>query len=351
MKVTLVVQSPKSRVFRLLRLGPMCLLALGCWTACAGTATQPVSIAIATRELDTKHLLSLVPAESELVWTVDMTALRNSPWTQEAVTQALVSDQGNSLFDQKFAREVEQVVFAVLPSLGEGTSLIIANGSFQRNTLLGLFQDVSSEEKSSFYRGIEIVERGSQALALQGNRLVLSGPTVAVRSAIDCGFAKARDIRSEPWVEDLSVGLRSIDGAAVDPESVVAYVRLSDSARRQLLSELGDGDTLEAAGLRLVLGADMHVAMMGVTRTDQEAVDFSARLGQQLQVARTRPLVALLGLSPVLSKVKFRVSQNRVFANLVVSASEQKEISRRMTMLSQMLTRLHKKKSQEKTNP
>jgi hypothetical protein len=91
--------------------------------------------------------------------------------------------------------------------------------------------------------------------------------------------------------------------------------------------------------------------MVGITRTGQEAVDFSARLSQQLMEARRRPLVALLGLCPILSNVKFTVSQTHVFANLIVSASEQKEISRRMTMLSQVLARLHEKKSQEKTTP
>jgi hypothetical protein len=293
----------------------------------------------------------MVPAESELVLTVNMAALRSSPWTKEAVAQALADGHGKSLFDQKFAREVGQVVFAMVPSFGEGASLLIATGHFQRATLTGLFQDVAAVEKQSFYRGIDLLERGNQTLAFQGDRLVISGPTVAVKAAIDCGFAQARDIRSERWVEELSESLRSLDKPAVDPESVVAYFRLSDFARQQLLVELGDGDTLEQVGLRLLLGSHLHLAMVGITRTGQEAVDFSARLSQQLLEARRRPLVALLGLSPILSNVKFTVSQTHVFANLIVSASEQKEISRRMTMLSQVLARLHEKKSQDKTTP
>jgi hypothetical protein len=293
----------------------------------------------------------MVPAESELVLVVNMATLRSSPWTQAAVAEALANDRGFNLFDQGFAREVDQVVFAMIPALGEGTSLLVATGHFQRATLQGLFQNIPAQETQAFYRGIELLERGNQALALPGARLVISGPTLAVRSAIDCGFAQARDIRSERWVEDLGDDLRVLDKAANGQESVAAYIRLSDRARQQLLAEFGDGDTLEQVGVRLHLGSHLHLKIIGVTRTGQEAVDFSARLSQQLQAARTRPLISLLGFGPVLANVKFAVSQTHILATLLISSSEQKEISRRMTLLSQMLARLHDKKSQEKANP
>ena len=320
-------------------------IALGC----AETAQEAVIAPSTPKPVDDLDLRSMIPAEANLVLAVEMGALRESPWTKDALIEAMGEKKGA---EQGFAKEVHRLVFAMVPFYGEGASLLVAQGRFSQATLLGMFQTQDVQEIRSRYRGMEILERGDQALVIQANHLVLAGPTVVVRAAIDCGQGQARSLDGIGWVESLQKGLSLESEGKAGKDVASLFVRLADATRKQLVEEIGEGDTLEEVGIRLDLGESLVLRALGRTRTPQESKDLAARLAQYLRDSQARPIVTAFGLGPILANIRFLVKAEFMLATLQVSSTDREFIARRMAVVSKTLVSIRaEKKSQEKQHP
>lgn len=313
------------------------LLLVACAETSSGTGSP-------SRPLpDEDDLLSMVPAEADLVLWVNLAKLRSSPWTRDSFEKVTRAEAGAAATGFGQVRSVERLVFAKVPALGDGASVLIAQGGIERERMLGTFTK-DGEVATSTYRGAELVSRGAETLAFAGKRTALSGPTVAVRAAIDCNFGVARAIDTEAWFRRLRGQLLR----DANPTSLVAalYVHLPPATREALLRETGEGDTLEEFAARIELGDDLRVTALGGVRTAAEARDLAGRLAERLRDASVRPIVAAFGFASVLDAVRLQAQENRVVGTLHVSARERGAIAERMVVVSEMMARMRNQQEQ-----
>jgi len=328
------------------------LFLVGLPLGCAESPLEAVPGPSISPSVDEPDLRSMVPAEANLVLSVEMAALRKSPWSKDAFLEALGERDGLAVAEQGFVKEVDRLVFAMVPTFGDGASLLIAQGRFSRTTLLGIFQNQDVQEIRSRYRGMEILERGDQALVIQANHLVLAGPTMVVRAAIDCSQGQARSLDGTGWLESLQKGLALGPEEKAGKEVASLFVHLPDTTRKQLIDEIGEGETLEEVGIRLDLGESLVLRALGRTRSPQEAQDLAARLAQYVRDSQARPIVAAFGLGSVLSEIRFLVKAEAMLATLRVSSTDREFIARRMAVVSKTIASIRAdKKSQEKQHP
>jgi hypothetical protein len=284
----------------------------------------------------------LVPAEADLALWADLGKLRASPWTREGFAQ-LAGEQVDRDARFDLVRDMDHVLFAKLPSLRDGASVLIAQGSVDRAATRRAFTKDRGEGEASSYRGAELLVRGDEALGFLGKRTVLSGLTVAVRAALDCNFGVARTLETEPWFEHLRRELERIR----DPSALVTalYIHLQPATRAALMRDMGEGGSLEDFAGRVDLAADLHATTIGVVPTEADARDLAARLSERLRDARVRPIVEAFGLGSVLEAVRIRAKATLVFAELAVSESQRAEIVRRMAVVADTMAAMRKPKA------
>jgi hypothetical protein len=323
------------------RLLPLLLLA----AACAETASAPGS-AGPRPQLDEDDLWSMVPAEADLVLWADMAKLRVSPWTRDSF-QKVAGDKRavDPAFDQ--IRDVDRLVFAKVPALRDGASVLVAQGKIDRDQMAKAFTQGQGAGERSVYRGADVLLRGEEALAFVGKRTVVSGPTIAVRAAIDCNFGVARVIESEAWFQRMRAELlRGKDAASL---VTALYVHLQPATREALMREMGEGGSLEDFGARIDLGEDLDIGAVGAVRTEAEARDLAGRLAERIRDARVRPIVAAFGFASVLDSVQLRAKENRVYGSVHVSQKERVEIAERMAAVADMMAKM--RKTEEERQP
>ncbi|HEX7597242.1 MAG TPA: hypothetical protein VF518_03445, partial [Polyangia bacterium] len=180
---------------------------------------------------------------------------------------------------------------------------------------------------------------GEDAIAFLTNRTVASGPLVAVRATIDCGFGLARNASAESWLSAMQGQLREGRGSSRRTPAMAAAVRVTPTMRSQLESELGEGGTLEELGARLDLGRDLEIGLVGRVGTRQQATDLAARLSTTLREQRNRPIIFILGLQPILDSVRFATQENRVEAGLRIPEDQRSVIADRMALVAEQLAR------------
>jgi hypothetical protein len=314
---------------------PLVLLA-----ACAEPAAVAPAAASARPQLDENDLFGTIPAEADLVLWADMAKLRASPWTRDSLQAA--ADQGAADSGLDLIAGVDRVIFAKVPSLRDGASVLVAQGRLDREGMSRAFTKDDGESERSSYRGADLLLHGEEALAFVGKRTVISGLTLAVRTAIDCNFGVARAIESEAWFARMRNDLER----GRDAGSLVAalYVRLQPATREALMREMGEGGSLEEFGGRVDLAAALDATAIGVVRSDAAARDLAARLTERLRDARTRPIVEAFGLGSVLAGVRFQAQAARVLGALHVSEKERAEVARRMAIVADTVARMRKDK-------
>ena len=313
--------------------------------SCATPALPgPSAVPAATRTAaDDDDLWALAPAEAELMVWADMAQLRESAWTKAALLKTAPEERAARAAERGFDEvdDVDRLLYVTVPTLREGASLLVAQGRMDRERLGAAFRRLHHHTAASDYRGAAVLAEGEEALAFLTKRTVVSGPLVAVRAAIDCGFGLARSAADESWLSALQAVLRDSRGPSRRPPAVAAAVRVSPTMREQLAAEMGEGGTLEQVGARLDLGRDLDVTMVGLVSTRQQALDLAARVAEALREQRNRPLVFILGLQPILDSVRFATRENRVEGRLSIPEDQRAEIAERMALVAEQLARHH----------
>jgi hypothetical protein len=194
------------------------------------------------------------------------------------------------------------------------------------------------------YRGAEMLVRGEEALAFVGKRTVISGLTVAVRTAIDCNIGVSRAIDNESWFQRMRRQLAHAKGDVLPVAAL--YVTLQPATREALKKEMGEGEFLEEFGARIDLGSDLDAVALGNVRTELQARDFAARLAERVRDARTRPIVAAFGFGGVLDAMRFSAKDTTVEATLHISQKQRAEIVDRMAIVAETMAAMRKNKNQ-----
>lgn len=295
---------------------------------------------------DDDDLWAMVPAEADLVLWADLSKLRSSPWTRESFAKVAAAEPGAG--DPSFGeiRDLDRLVFAKVPSLRDGASVLVAQGKLDRQRIGKVFTQSGGAVENSAYRGADMLIRGDEALAFLSKRTVISGLTVAVRAAIDCNIGVARAIDSESWFGHLRNQLASNRGA--EPPVAALYVRLQPATREALKAEMGEGEALEEFAARIDLGNDLDVTAIGNVRTELQARDLAARMAERIRDARTRPIVAAFGFASVLESMRFSPKETGVQATLHISQRERAEISDRMAIVAETMASMRKNRTEEK---
>jgi hypothetical protein len=318
-------------------------LAASLATSCATPAAPGLSAAPAAARtaVDDDDLWALAPAEAELLVWADMAQIRESAWTKAALYKTAPEERAARAAARGLDEvdDVDRLLYATVPALREGASILVAQGRVDRERLSAAFRRQHPRMTVSDYRGVRVLAEDEEAIAFLTKRTVVSGPLVAVRATIDCGFGLARSVASESWLSALLAGLREGRGPSRRPPAVAAAVRLSSTMRAQLAAEMGEGGTLEQVGARLDLGRDLDVAMVGLVSTPQQALDLAARLSAALRDQRNRPIVFILGLQPILDGVRLAARENRVEGTLRIPEDQRAEIADRMAMVAEQLAR------------
>ena len=330
----------------LFRALPLLVLPVGCGET---SAVAPGGPAMPRPAPDDDDLFAMVPAEADLVLWADLAKLRSSPWTRESFAKATSANPGAG--DPSFGeiRDVERLVFAKVPFLRDGASVLVAQGKLDRERISKAFAGGGSAVENTTYRGADMLVHRDEALAFLSKRTVISGITVAVRAAIDCNIGVARAIDSESWWK----GLRSQLGRAKGdvPPVAALYVRLQPATREALKREMGEGEALEEFAGRVDLGNDLDVIAIGNVRTELQAHDLAARMAERIRDVRTRPIVAAFGLASVLESMRFSAKDASVEATLHISQRERAEISDRMAIVAETMATMRKNQTEEKKQP
>jgi len=318
------------------------LLVAGCGET---AAVAPGAPAMPRPALDDDDLWGMVPAEADLVLWADLGKLRASPWTRESLSK--IASAEPDVGEHSFAeiRDVDHLVFAKVPHLRDGASILVAQGMFDRERISKAFAQNGTAEHSG-YRGADMLVRGEEALAFLGKRTVISGLTIAVRAAIDCNIGVARAIDTESWFEHLRSQLAHAKGSS--PPVAALYVRLQPATREALKQEMGEGETLEEFAGRIDLGSDLDVTAIGNVRTELQAKDLAVRMSERIRDVRTRPIVAAFGFASVLDSMRFSARETGVEATVHVSQRERAEISDRMAIVAETIATMRKNRSEEK---
>jgi hypothetical protein len=299
--------------------------------------------------LDDEDLLSMVPAEADLLLFANLAQLRASPWTRETFDKVASTPGNKPTLDQMAG--MDRIVLAKLPALRDGASVLIAQGKIDRERVKAGFVDGDDRARDTTYRGADVYERGEEALAFVGRHTVLSGMTVAVRAAIDCNFGIARAIETVSWYHELRARLSKLRGAALP--TVALYVHLQPATREVLMAEMGEGGTLEDFAGRIDLDRDLDLTAVGTVRSEQQATDMAARLAERLRELRTRPIVNAFGLGAVVDGVRLSATGSSVKGTLHVAERERAVIAERMKVVADTIANLRKQReqSQEKDKP
>ena len=297
--------------------------------------------AAARTAADDQDLWALAPAEAELLVWADMAQLRESAWTKAALDKTAREERAARATARGFDEvdDVDRLLYATVPALREGASILVAQGRMDRERLSAAFRRQHPQTAVSDYRGVGVLAEAEEAIAFLTARTVVSGPRVAVRATIDCGFGLARSVASESWLSALQTVLREGRGASGRLPAMAAAVRVSPTMRAQLEAEMGEGGTLEQVAARLDLGRDLDLAVVGSVSTHQRARDLAARLSAALRDQRNRPLVFILGLQPIFDSVRFAARENRMEAKLRIPEEQRADIADRMALLAEQLAR------------
>lgn len=311
------------------------LLALvaGCATedfTAPAPATQATAGAGARSAPDDSELAGIVPDGAETVIELDVAQLRTSAWSQQLVAapdaerSARTDAQG---FDE--ITDVDRAVFAVNEAAGNTTTLIIARGRFDEARLGRAFGGWAPAS----WRGSRLWQRGNEAVALLTTRTLIRGEPAAVRTAIDCAWGLAPDVRRS-GVGELRRELLSGSGP---PPAVLAAALVTEAMRRRVASEVDLPVGLERAGARLDLGGPLQLEVFGLLATPGEAAAMAHNLEVTVRDLRARRALAVFGLSAFLRDVTVVPQGRSLRARLTLPEEQREDLATKLAFVLQAI--------------
>jgi hypothetical protein len=311
------------------RAGGVCLLALlaGCATE-DFTATAPATAATAAARgaPDDSELAGVVPDGAESVIELDVAQLRTSAWSQRlvAVTDAERAAKTEAQgFDE--ITDVDRALFAVNDAAGRTTTLTIARGRFDPARLARALGGWTAGD----WRGSRLWQRNDEAVALLTARTLIRGEPAAVRTAIDCAWGLAPDVRHS-GVGELRRELLS-DGD--HGPAVIAATLVTQAMRKRVAGEVDLPVGLERAGARLDLGGPLQLTLFGLLATPGEATDMAHNLEVTVRDLRARRALAVFGLSAFLRDVTVVPQGRSLRARLTLPEDQRDDLATKIAFV------------------
>ncbi len=303
-------------------------LLAGCATEdfTAPAPATPATAAAARSAPDDSELAGVVPDGAESVIELDVAQLRTSAWSQRLVTgtdaerAAKTDAQG---FDE--ITDVDRALFAVNDAGGKTTTLTIARGRFDPARLARALAGWTAGD----WRGSRLWQRGDEAIALLTARTLIRGETAAVRTAIDCAWGLAPDVRRS-GVGELR---RELLADGDHPPAVVAATLMTETMRRRLAGEVDLPVGLERAGARLDLGGPLQLELFGLLATPNEAAAMAHNLEITVRDLRARRALAVFGLSTFLRDVTVVPQGRSLRARLTLPEDQREDLATKIAFV------------------
>lgn len=326
------------------------LVALG---AC-GSTPAPAPRAPAARPPSEADLAAFIPAPAESVLSVDMIALRASPWAEPVLKWAATRNGAGETTDQaaRQARgfdevaDVDRVVFGrvVTPGTG-GATVELLRGRFARPRVEAAFGRHHGEARATTFGRLAGWADTQQAVAFVSDQTVVFGATWAVREVGRTAAGEGASARDERWLAEGRAAVEDEFGRRAHPPAIEVALRPTDEMRTTLAQMLGGDVHLDLVAGRLDLAKDARVYLLGVNPSRDEARSLGERLIDGLAVLKDRGSVRALGLRPVLERAEVAVRGARLVMALGVSEQERVVVSEKLAAAADLLAKQAREQS------
>jgi len=310
---------------------------VGCAAGCA-TATGPAGATEGPHlrnAPDDSEPSRVVPLGPETVVELDVVQLRNNPWSRPLVTGMAPDDRQARAAAQGFddITDVDHLALAVteVPG-GEPMVLTVSQGRFSQERVAGAFAGGGPPLPPVPWRGSPLWQRGDRAIAFVTPRTLISGQVAAVRAAIDCAYGVVPDV----WSGELGTLRRALDVARGRP-ALRAVATVSDGVRQRVGGDFAVPPGLRRVAARLDLGGPLDVVALGTFDDPRQASMAARALDQQLGELRRRPVLRILGLSPLLDQASVSPQGSRVTAELHLGEDKREDLSQRVGLILEAL--------------
>jgi hypothetical protein len=270
---------------------------------CAATTPPPAEVRPVGEDP-----LALLPAGADLLVDVDVRQLRR--WQPARRLLALLPEEARMRLSRLGAdplASVDGLLIAVAQAgSAQARATVIVEGDELdlEHARLALGADAADVD----YHGVNVSERGDDALAPIGKRRAVLGSRADVRRVIDLLRGEGESVRADHTLCD---AFARAPTAKSGRPAVMAALVPSPELRKRLRDDAWPGSTLEWAALSFAVGPGFDVGAL-VAMPDERAAERladDARVG--LEELRGRMLMKALGIAPYLQNivVKTRASE------------------------------------------
>jgi hypothetical protein len=279
---------------------------------------------------DDADLWNLVPVDADAIADVDLAALRASPWTSALLTGGFAGDREERIahFGYDIFADADRMVVAGGETAGASRMLTVARGRFDPDRIGAAFAGVTRGS----WRDSPLWQEGTRAVALVTPRTVAQGGPDDVRAAIDAAWGIVPDARGGR-LADLR---RQLQADRNVPAAFIAAA-ITDSVRARAVDVIELPDGLQRAAARLDVGADLDAQAVALMTNARAASDAAALWTSLVRSYARQPMVALLGLTPVLQGTQIAAAGSRVQARLHIPAAEREQLAEKLLALLKIL--------------
>lgn len=273
----------------------------------------------------------VVPLGPETVVELDMAQLRANAWSRSLVAGLAPEDRQARTAAQGFddVTDVDRVVFAVTEVAGADPAVLtVWQGRFSQERVARALFGGATASPPTPWRGSPLWQQGGRAVAFVTSRTVVSGEVAAVRAAIDCAYGVVPDVTSG----EVGTLRRSLDGGGSRP-ALLAAVTVSDSLRQRVGGDFELPHGLRRVGARLDLGAALDTTLVGIFDDARQAAAAARLLEARLDDLRRRPVLRILGLSPLLDQASLQPQGPRVWGRLHLPEDRREDLGQRVGLI------------------
>jgi hypothetical protein len=291
---------------------------------------------------DDSDLWNLAPASSDVLAEVDLAALRTSPWSH-ALTESGLSGQreeARKLFGYDIFAEGDRLLVVMSEAGGTPRSMTIVRGTFDPARVGATFAAATPGAAETRWRDSPLWEGQAQgqarAVALVTPRTLVMGEPGAVRGAIDAAWGVVPDARTTP----LGAVRRSLDADHPGPAAFIA-LNVTDGMRARAAGFVDLPPGLAVVAMRLDLGDDLNLDMVGVMDTVPDAAAAAAAGTVAVRNYAGNPMVRMLGFRSVLEAIVLGVEGTRVRGHLRIPADRREGLAEKLLAVLEMVAAAH----------